>query len=116
MASMAFFPFSMPKRKPVTGNPEFDSETDVAERSNHSQIKITMPLFDYTCLECGKTAELLVSANSEPTCPSCQSKNLRKELSAFAAVGSDRPSTGAAAPAHPPSCGCCGPAGACGLN
>jgi putative FmdB family regulatory protein len=46
-----------------------------------------MPLFEYRCLDCDKTFEEIVLGGARPQCPSCESENLRKLLSAFA-VGS----------------------------
>ena len=46
-----------------------------------------MPLFEFTCTDCGKSFEELVrsaSAVSEVTCPACQSQQVRKKVSTFA--------------------------------
>ncbi len=45
-----------------------------------------MPLYEYTCGDCGKTFEFL-ARNSEQTpdkCPSCEGTTLKKQFSAFA--------------------------------
>ncbi|MCZ7678110.1 MAG: zinc ribbon domain-containing protein [Sandaracinaceae bacterium] len=60
-----------------------------------------MPLFDFSCRECGHRFEELVSASSAPECPSCHSRELEKELGAFA-VGSG------AREVAPRACGSCG--------
>lgn len=63
-----------------------------------------MPMFEYTCNDCGKNFEELVSSESEPVeCPACHSQNARKLLSVFAAsvsAGSSAPT-----PCGAPSCG-----------
>ncbi|NLI14829.1 MAG: zinc ribbon domain-containing protein [candidate division Zixibacteria bacterium] len=45
-----------------------------------------MPIFEYTCRDCGHRFELLHSADSTETvkCPSCGSTKTDKLLSAFA--------------------------------
>ena len=74
-----------------------------------------MPLFEYTCRDCHRQFEALVTASRTPVCPACQGTDLEKHLSVFAvATGSSRqaaPMTGA--------CGSCGDprgAGACSLS
>ena len=44
-----------------------------------------MPLYDYTCQECGQQAELLVRSDAPPQCPQCGSAKLSKLLSIVAA-------------------------------
>ncbi len=42
-----------------------------------------MPVYEYRCLECGETSEMLLrSGNESIECPSCGSKNLEKLFSA----------------------------------
>lgn len=46
-----------------------------------------MPLFEFTCSDCGKSFEELVrsaSAVDEVICPACQSRQVRKKVSMFA--------------------------------
>jgi putative FmdB family regulatory protein len=72
-----------------------------------------MPLFEYTCADCGKRFEMLMRGGVTPVCPSCRSQRVEKQLSAFA-VGA----TGPKAPAMPaggPCAGCQNPA-ACGFG
>ncbi len=75
-----------------------------------------MPLFEYVCKKCGHQFEALVMGTTSPSCPSCQSKKLEKQLSIFAVSsrsGDDTPRE-AVAP-----CGTCGDPrgpGACALN
>ncbi len=64
-----------------------------------------MPIYEYVCASCGKEFEKLVRASSAaPECPACHGTELRKKLSAFAAV------TGSSAAASdlPGPCGSCG--------
>jgi putative FmdB family regulatory protein len=67
-----------------------------------------MPIFEYECISCGKEFERLVRSSSvSPECPGCSGTELRKKLSAPAAI------TGAASPRAelPASCQSCGHAG-----
>lgn len=71
-----------------------------------------MPIYEYTCRDCGRQFEQLVRADSKPECPGCNGHRLEKMLSAFA-VSSD---TGANAAAEE-MCGSCGKApGSCMMN
>ena len=68
-----------------------------------------MPIFDYTCADCGKTSELLVRGSQDkPACPHCGSVKLEKQLPVVAVKGlkSDH--------VHTNSCGCGQPRGGCG--
>jgi putative FmdB family regulatory protein len=42
-----------------------------------------MPLFGYSCDECGAEIEVLVRGESEPSCPRCGSRRLSRLASAF---------------------------------
>jgi putative FmdB family regulatory protein len=46
-----------------------------------------MPLYEYTCRDCGTFAELLVGFNEQPACPDCGGKQLEKQLSVIASPG-----------------------------
>jgi putative FmdB family regulatory protein len=76
-----------------------------------------MPLYEYECQQCHHQFELLVRAQTEPCCPSCQSHDLQKQLSVFA-VGAESPRF--TSPASTPGpCGACGDPrgpGACSMN
>jgi putative FmdB family regulatory protein len=78
-----------------------------------------MPLFEYACRACGHHFEFLTRADHTPSCPSCASVELEKQLSVFA-VGA--PSAGPkpiGAPMTGGACGMCGDPrgpGACSLN
>jgi len=75
-----------------------------------------MPLFEYICKKCGHQFETLVMGATSPTCPSCQSKRLEKQLSVFAV--SSRGESDARREAVAP-CGACGDPrgpGACALD
>lgn len=43
-----------------------------------------MPLYEYSCDQCGKQIELLVRGGEQPECPHCQSTTLTKLLSVVA--------------------------------
>jgi len=69
-----------------------------------------MPIYEYSCSQCGEEFESLVMSQAEAKgvrCPSCDSRKVKKALSAFA-VGA------AAEKSPPPSCagGSC-PTGSC---
>jgi putative FmdB family regulatory protein len=42
-----------------------------------------MPLFEYTCRDCGHRFEALVLGSRQPVCPSCSSASLEKLYSTF---------------------------------
>lgn len=63
-----------------------------------------MPLFEYQCSTCGHEFEEIVTAGSTPTCPRCESENLRKKFSAFA-MGRGGTTRSSAAPSAPVSFG-----------
>ena len=54
-----------------------------------------MPIYEYRCLECGGTSEILLrSGNQSIECLFCGSKNLERLLSASYAVGGSAPMPG----------------------
>jgi putative FmdB family regulatory protein len=68
-----------------------------------------MPLYEYTCQECGQQAELLVRDGGALQCPQCGSPKLQKLLSIVAAPSrGESPGGGGDGPAGPcgSSCGC----------
>jgi putative FmdB family regulatory protein len=72
-----------------------------------------MPLFEYDCLSCGHQFEYLTRDGQTPSCPSCESDELRKRLSAFA-VGAGFSAKESIGP-----CGSCGDPrgpGSCSMN
>lgn len=60
---------------------------------------LEMPIYGYDCNKCGHEFETLVRSSDTPTCPSCGSADLTKQLSLIAspAKGGDGP--------EPMSCG-----------
>lgn len=51
-----------------------------------------MPLFEYSCLECGTDFESLVLNSSEIMdlkCPACSGTNLEQKVSSFASVSNN---------------------------
>ena len=81
-----------------------------------------MPLFEFACRACGRHFEYLTREGRTPSCPSCASVELDKQLSVFAVNTSGgaaafRANGADHAPVSP--CGSCGDprgAGACGIN
>ena len=79
-----------------------------------------MPLLEYRCARCEKTAEILVLAGDEPSraeCPSCGSADVSRLLSIFATHASSGPHE-AEVPCGTSACampGMCGPS-ACGFG
>jgi putative FmdB family regulatory protein len=49
-----------------------------------------MPLYEYSCRKCSKRFERLVFGKEKPTCPKCDSADLQKLVSTFAAHGGDK--------------------------
>ncbi len=58
-----------------------------------------MPIYEYTCKDCGKSSELIVSSETQISCEHCGSKKLKRELSSFAFSRG-----GSSSPACAPSC------------
>jgi len=80
-----------------------------------------MPLFEFLCLDCGQTTEILIAASDDrPQCGRCQSHNLKKLLSApsslTGATPHDLPGPGdtACCGSTPGHAGCAGPGSCCG--
>lgn len=49
-----------------------------------------MPVYEYTCENCGRTFDLFVRSatrRSEPRCPDCESTNVKKAVSLFGIAG-----------------------------
>ena len=74
-----------------------------------------MPLYDFTCDDCGKDFDKLFRTTPqrpEAACPACGSANTRRALSLVNA-GKGR---GKAAAAEMPMCGRCGGPGPCAMD
>jgi len=69
-----------------------------------------MPLFDFVCRSCGEEFETLVMGNEKPTCPKCQSADLKKQMSTFS-TRSGGTETGAAGSSGAGGSKCSGCAG-----
>lgn len=68
-----------------------------------------MPIYEYSCQNCGKEFELLIRGDEKPACPACGDTQLVRAFSAPAAHTSG-PSSAEACPAKN-TCGmshCCG--------
>ncbi|MBU4185986.1 MAG: hypothetical protein KKI12_06400 [Proteobacteria bacterium] len=80
-----------------------------------------MPLFDYLCLDCGKSSEVLITGSEDkPQCHSCGSNNLKKLLAAHSSISGVSHHN---IPGHgdtsccgftPSLAGCAGPGSCCG--
>ena len=82
-----------------------------------------MPIFDYLCVNCGKTSEILVTTTKDNlTCSDCGSNNLKKLLSPHSSM-SGSPKQSIPGPGDTACCGsspgqgaCAGPGSCCGKN
>jgi putative FmdB family regulatory protein len=74
-------------------------------RLNIDREDVAMPLYGYECNACGREFETLVRSSETPSCPSCESTDLTRQLSLIATPAK---STGGDAPM-------CGGAGGCGM-
>lgn len=57
-----------------------------------------MPIYEYHCNDCSRDFELLVMRYSEAdkqTCPSCESADIQRKMSSFAAQGAGNTRAGA---------------------
>jgi putative FmdB family regulatory protein len=67
-----------------------------------------MPIYGYDCSACGHQFEKLVrSSDSAPTCPACESKDLKRQLSLIADPAKGGSNGGAPACESGGSCGSC---------
>ena len=72
------------------------------------KVEYEMPIFEYTCKDCGKDFEAIVSGERKPHCPECESTKLEQQYSAFAVgttAGKGR--FGKSATRQSGSCGTC---------
>jgi len=63
-----------------------------------------MPIYEYLCAKCNRVYSFLAKSAAEakaPTCPKCQSTDLKKMVSKFSFVGGKRKSREQAAPEDP---------------
>jgi putative FmdB family regulatory protein len=76
-----------------------------------------VPIFEYTCHECGREVELLIRGSEQPHCPHCGGERLEKLLSVPAAHTSRSMQLPVCPPSAGPTCGLprCG-MGGCGLE
>ena len=74
-----------------------------------------MPIYEYICADCGNAFEALVrNSESKPSCPKCESRNLKRRLSTFSPSvpsSSGRCPAAESCPSASSSCGC---GGCCG--
>ena len=74
-----------------------------------------MPLFEYSCQDCGRRFEAFVTTERVPSCPDCQGVRLAKLLSSPGLVGVGAPRT-TASPQPAGGCGAGGAGCACRMN
>lgn len=80
-----------------------------------------MPIYDYVCQDCGQGGEFLVTGDADaPSCRSCGSSRMKKQLSAHSSF-SGKASSGMPGPEDTACCGqapghagCAGPGSCCG--
>lgn len=75
-----------------------------------------MPIFEFICGSCRHPFETLIQGSQKPSCPSCGSSDLEKQLSVFAVNGGSGQTDASTLPGP---CGTCGDPrgpGACSLN
>lgn len=60
-----------------------------------------MPLFEFRCVTCNHTFEDIVSADTIPSCPACESQEVGKLMSAFAVGRGGGRTRSVAAPVAP---------------
>jgi putative FmdB family regulatory protein len=73
-----------------------------------------MPIYEYSCEDCGTKFEKLVRQSDDVVCPSCGQAHLKTELSTFAAHTGGAKSKNSEMPAC--AGGMCPTPGLCGLN
>ncbi|MCS7202570.1 MAG: zinc ribbon domain-containing protein [Dictyoglomus sp.] len=49
-----------------------------------------MPIYEYKCKDCGNIFEKLTYKEEEIECPNCGGKNIKKLISLFASIGSEK--------------------------
>ncbi|HAW59989.1 MAG TPA: zinc ribbon domain-containing protein [Actinobacteria bacterium] len=70
-----------------------------------------MPIYEFDCLNCENRFEVLMSVggkDSNPKCPNCGKKSLRKCFSTFGFKSSGRSSASSCASCSATSCDTCG--------
>ena len=66
---------------------------------------LTMPLYEYACLGCGKESELLIRGSESPQCPECGGENLQRQLSVISAHVHAKGDLPVCEPPSPGGCG-----------
>jgi len=88
----------------VNGQKWYEPFPIVTVRIISNRAEKDMPIYEYTCQDCGSEFELLIRGSEKPVCPSCGRQRLTKSLSVPAAhtAGSREPQ--------------CPARGACGMD
>ncbi len=75
-----------------------------------------MPLYEYSCRQCGRQFEVLMRAGVTPACPACRAEDVEKIFSVFAVGAQDHRQ--APTPAGGPCATCqhAGGPGSCAYN
>ncbi len=80
-----------------------------------------MPIYEYTCKDCGKAFEALVMGSRKPSCPGCKSQELEKLVSKCGfvskGVGADGETTITTSASNSGCAGCSATnCGSCGIG
>ncbi len=67
-----------------------------------------MPIYEYTCKNCGHEFEELVRGDQQPACPSCGTSRIERQMSVSAGH------TAGSGPSACPARDACGMSGSCG--
>ena len=73
-----------------------------------------MPLYEYTCRECGRRFEVLQRVRADATgvnCPNCGAGTVSKQFSTFASAVAGGAGTSGAMPCGAPNVSACGSGG-----
>jgi putative FmdB family regulatory protein len=73
-----------------------------------------MPVYEYTCLKCGKNFELLIRGDTKVACPDCETTRVERRMSLPARPGGGGNSLDFSSLGPPGGSGCGG--GSCGCH
>ena len=76
-----------------------------------------MPIYEYHCMKCNNDFEYLVMGNAAPDCPACNSKKVKRLMSACGFVSKGNNGDGSTASSSTSSsCGSCSAASCTGCS